>query len=997
MVIRRPLRTLGRMRLRAWVLGFVLLGSAAAWADQNALSLQTVYPWLPGKNNVRWWEFDWKYDDFVPLPNGAPVRLYFYEEEKGIAEVAKPFIAAAYAEHAEQFDYLPSKRIPFLLYNSHFEFLSTRAFLIGEGTLGVTSTEDLTMALPYWGEHQRFLHVMGHELAHQFTIQKVNDRGGPACRALLGMPLWFIEGIAELYSRDALTSEVRAALADRVLDGKPDPLPAFFDASVYSYERIYLLGHAQARFLEEDFGEGTVQRILDESPLMCGQLGGFSPYVSPEAGESAFAQLVAKTTGVVPEELERRWQAWAKRTVDAATEDGGEKQRFQVVEGLGAGDIDSLSVSPDGRTVFYRMLDRESGVARVYLRDVRDPKSRRLLTQDQRIGLFSLHPTSRRVTAISDDLLVYIGRVSDTDVVFVRPYVRVEEPDGRVRFDLGATTQHALGRYEKLIEGGYPAISPTGQVAFTGLSRESGFLDIYRIEDPLDARTKLARLTRDPYAVESLAYAPDGTLYFISDQTPDARYELFKLEGDRPVPVTDLPGAQTDVTDVSITDYGIIFTTNATELEQAWRLDGTDATLLSNLPTSLRAAALGPGGTLLGITLLDGDNRLVIIPEEQWVGRTEPVAPARVAEGEGVGGAGFPAWDVPHMPIDAPEAYRPLSELRLQQLFGAVTGGPYIFGAAVFADRFKTNLVGVDVSYFRELDRSSGTLTYLNQSGRITWGGALFFISGLQLEDLDTPAPQAFVLQRFGVQGLASYPLGPFTRIEGFLSPQVIRGTGFSSPELAAARGLDVTAAAIEAGAQFALDTTKLAYFGPYSGLAFTLGASGTVPFTAGARPFYTLGTELQGFQPLLSGYERLLVYGRVGAGANLGSAFREDFYVPASQNLRAYQTGSLLTVGEGYYLGNFELQFPLAPEFGGIALQGVVGADAGAVFSDYTRAWQSRVAAGVAGAQLSLGPLSLGFFFARPFNVGGTDRQVPEKWITHFEIATPFGGIPGF
>ncbi len=974
-----------------------LLGSTAAWADERVFGLQTVYPSLPGKNNVRWWEFDWKYDDFVPLEKGAPVRLYFYEEEKGIAEVAKPFIAAAYAEHAEQFDYLPSKRIPFLLYNSHFEFLSTRAFLLSEGTLGVTSTEDLTMALPYWGENQRFMHVMEHELAHQFTIQKVRDLSSARCNPLLGMPLWFVEGIAELYSRNGLTGEVLAALADHVIDEKPDPLPRFFDDSVYSYERIYLLGHAQARFLEEEFGKGTVQRVLDESPRMCAQASVFDPSLAVGGGEDVFAELIAKVTGAAPEVLDARWRAWAKRAVDASTQSVGARQHAEVVEELGAGDIDSLSVSPDGRTLAYRLVDRDSGVARLYLRDLRDPKSKKLITQDQRIGLNSLHPTSRRVMAISDDLLVYVGRVSDTDHVFARTFERREAPDGRVRFELGPEFEHGIGRFEKLIEAGSPAISPTGEVAFSGLSRATGFLDIYRIDQPLDRRTEITRLTRDPYAETSLAYASDGTLYFVSDQTPDARTELFKLEGARAIPVTDFSGAQTDVSDLSITEYGLTFTTNATQLEQAWRLDGTEATLLTNLPTSLRAPGLAAGGVLLGISLVDGHNELVRVPEAQWVGRTESVAPPRVAEGEGAGGAGFPAWVVPRSPIKDPETYRPLAELNLQQLFGGVTGGPYIFGSAVFADRFKSNLIGVDVSYFRNLDRSSGSLTYLNQSGRITWGGALFVISGLQLDLEDTLEPQAFIFQRFGAQALASYPLGPYTRIDGFLSPQAVRGADFGTPGVAAARGLERTAAAIEAGAQFALDTTKLAYFGPYSGIAFTLGASSTLPFTAGARAFYTLTTEVQGFQPLLSGYERLHLYGRFGAGASLGRGFREDFYVPATQNLRAYQTGSLLTVGEGYYLGQVELHFPLAPELGGIALQGVVGADAGAVFSDYSRAWQSRVAAGVAGAQLALGPLTLGFYFARPFDIGGSDRQVPKRWVTHFEIATPFGGIPGF
>ena len=279
----------------------------------------------------------------------------------------------------------------------------------------------------------------------------------------------------------------------------------------------------------------------------------------------------------------------------------------------------------------------------------------------------------------------------------------------------------------------------------------------------------------------------------------------------------------------------------------------------------------------------------------------------------------------------------------------------------------------------------------------MTWGGALFFSSGLEIQNEATLLPETFIFQRFGAQLLASYPLGHYTRVEGYLSPQAIRGTRFSSSELASNPELNRTSPAVEAGAQFAVDTTRLAYFGPYSGLALTLAASTTVPFSSGARPFYTFTGDVQGYQPLLGAYERIFAYGRIGVGANLGSLFREDFYLPATQNLRAYRPGSLLTVGEGYYLGQFELQFPLAPEFGGIALQGVVGGDAGAVFSDYSRAWESRVAAGVVGAQLSLGPLALGLYFARPFGIGGVDRQVPKEWITHFEIATPFGGIPGF
>jgi predicted metalloprotease with PDZ domain len=78
--------------------------------------------------------------------------------------------------------------------------LSTKLFPVQEGTLGVTSTRDLTIALPYFGDHRRFLEVSKHEMAHEFTIQKVRAAGrdAGAGRDPLGVfPLWFVEGIAE--------------------------------------------------------------------------------------------------------------------------------------------------------------------------------------------------------------------------------------------------------------------------------------------------------------------------------------------------------------------------------------------------------------------------------------------------------------------------------------------------------------------------------------------------------------------------------------------------------------------------------------------------------------------------------------------------------------------------------------------------------------------------------------------------------------------------------
>ena len=41
--------------------------------------------------------------------------------------------------------------------------------------MGVTSPRDLTLTLPYFGDHELFRDVSTHELAHQFTIQKLRE------------------------------------------------------------------------------------------------------------------------------------------------------------------------------------------------------------------------------------------------------------------------------------------------------------------------------------------------------------------------------------------------------------------------------------------------------------------------------------------------------------------------------------------------------------------------------------------------------------------------------------------------------------------------------------------------------------------------------------------------------------------------------------------------------------------------------------------------------
>jgi hypothetical protein len=987
------------LALHAFVLCLLLAAPAAAGSDpfslplasrvsdslrapdvySDPLTLETVLPSVPGKNQVRWWELDWKWTEVQPLEKGAPFRLFFYASERGIAEMVSPLISQAYRDHAERFAFTPDKRIPFLLYNSHFEFESTTAFFINESVLGVTSTEELTMALPYWGERDRFEHVMRHELAHQFTIQKVlavsrAKKGG--CNPLQLMPLWFIEGIAEAYSLPQLTPEVRAALADRLTGPKKRELPEFFSEGMGTYERVYLLGHAQVRFLMERYGDDFVMQLLDESPQLCNAI---TTYGSPETATS-FSTLLSEMTGESPETIDTRWKAWARAQL--APQAPSPPGAIERLEKLGAGIVDSFSLSPDGRTIFYRTYDPDTGVARLYLRDLDDPDSRKLIAQDQRLGLSSFHPVGRRVTAVGADTIAYIGRSGPTDRIFFVRYRRAQKGSA-VRFDLGERKTFALDGPYSLIEAGFPAIDPrSGAIVFSGLSRESGFLDIYRIDDPF-GRQSLERLTDDPYAEDGLAFGPDGKLYFASDATQDARFEIAELVGSQRRILTDFPDQAQATAPSPAPDGSIVFAGDASGLPQAWRLSDGETARVSQVVTSLDYPARDANGGLVGLQMVEGRPRLVRLSPAALVSVPGPTMSATPP---------IP-WQLVREPLGTVHDYQPLRTLKLDRIIGLVSTGPLIWGDLVFADMLKGRLIGLSIYVQGDLDLSQGEIFYLDRSDRWTLGGSLFLDSGEQLETPTDGIAETYVLQRFGGRFLAAYPFGIYTRLQGYVAPEALRVTDFTNLSGRLSRTLsDEVFPGVEAGLGLVIDTLRLSILGPVSGWAFTLGGSGTV-LGKGADPFARATVELRFAQAPVRSYERLFLQERLAAGQNFGGAFAEQFYLPAAYNLRAFQEGSLALIGNGYYLGQIELSFPIAPVLADlIYLQGLAGGDAGSVYFERRDAFDRRIADFAVGASLGFGPLALRLQWAKPFRIGGLPFAT--DWVFHLSLLTPYGAL---
>ena len=156
-----------------------------------------VAPRRPGQSVFRNTRQEWQTTDLldgatVRETEAGGIRLFWYTAEEATAERARAQLERTYRELADHFDYTPERRFDYVLYGTYQEFLKTNLFPLQEGILGVTSTRGLEMTIPYFGDHATFEHTSTHELAHEFSIQKV--RSATRARGSTRDPLEAIAG-----------------------------------------------------------------------------------------------------------------------------------------------------------------------------------------------------------------------------------------------------------------------------------------------------------------------------------------------------------------------------------------------------------------------------------------------------------------------------------------------------------------------------------------------------------------------------------------------------------------------------------------------------------------------------------------------------------------------------------------------------------------------------------------------------------------------------------
>jgi hypothetical protein len=984
---------------------FLLLGLTAPIRAQDF-----VYPERPGQSNVRWYPADWRVLD-VPVAIGdqhATVRLYYYEQERAVTELARASIERSVQKLAQTFDYVPEQPIPYVLYASYQEFLRTNLFPVQEGVLGVTSPRNLSLTLPYFGDHRLFEDVSTHELAHEMTIQKLAHltRVEQATRSPIeALPQWFVEGLAEYYAQggmDApgtLNPEAAMRLHDLVVNQAPwrgQWLGSFYDEGPRSVLWIYQAGQARCAFLDSTYGAGTVQRILDRSYRLVG--------TTKDGGQRAlhsFADLVQLITGDDREAVTAKFAHWMKRNAFEPWLDAQQDRPDLLALKHERGSIGALAAAPDGSLVAYRSIEANTGQSRLWLADPRASAHPKKVAKDGVPGSETLHPVDRRSFALGEKRLVYVTESRGRDVLRILSVDRtVKErknvPEGkedfrfRVRFHVDRERKIDLRAYG--LRGAYsPAFAPgEDRIAFVGLDGH-GQRDLYAI-DLRSPESPIVRLTNDESGEREVSWGPNG-IVFTSDRTADGSYNLFSVDPEHPESVTRLTfEARDEAGPLALRDGRTFFSAFAGDSSNLYEV-GADGAVIqrTDVATGVSSPAPGPAGRLWTLLHFEGAPRVANIPTGREFGSAPPTevtaSPEPLARASTEG-------SIPYAPLAA-------RNWGIETAFGLLgVAGTQLFGQLYVpaTDRLRNHSLVLALTAYGSLELTEAYLLYADQSHRATWGFGPFQTPRFRYDR--SLAPEGLIVssyERF-FGGLASVrqPLDRFLYVQGDLR---VGGTDYflfgDSVETVAAADLLTTWGErnadnrfqAEIGARIGYDTIRYHSFtGPIAGHSLLLQTTlGTQPFDDVV--YGTARIDADQYVPI-AGSANLFLRG--GAGASLPGPYSTWFYLYSFETLRGVPFGDPeFLLGRHFLYGTAELQVPLDPIvdlFLASHIEGVAGVDAGSVSDELVDVLGRPVLDGVLGANFIFGPLEIKLHFAYPFDLGDYPRP-SEGWVTNLSF----------
>jgi len=434
-----------------------------------------------GRNKVQYDDFDFKY---IQTEN---FDIYYYEEMEDVIMDIGRMAERWYHRLSQLFDHEFSERKPIIFYADDADFQQTNVIrsFIGEGVGGVTEGMKNRIVMPIAGNYADTDHVLGHEIVHVFQYDIARTTEGRF--NIQGIPLWFIEGMAEyltLGHDDAFTAMwLRDALAR---DKFPTVRRMTRDPGSYF---PYRFGHAFWAFVGGTYGDHVISEMYRN------------------AGKVGVEGAIKTVIGVSADTLSIMWKEKVKEEYESFLEDRVKPedtgQRI-LARDIDAGDVNiGPAISPDGEYVAF-LSERDLFGIDMFLADAHTGEVLKRLVSADTDSHFDALRFINSAGAWSPDgkQLAFIvfqqgeNRIAILDVDSRRITQRIRLP--------GAGTVSNL------------SWSPDGYtIAFAGM--KGGQSNLYLLD--LDSKD-VTKLTDDKYAVLHPVWSPDGgKIAFVTDRT----------------------------------------------------------------------------------------------------------------------------------------------------------------------------------------------------------------------------------------------------------------------------------------------------------------------------------------------------------------------------------------------------------------------------------------------------------------------------------------------
>lgn len=543
--------------------------------------------------------------------------IYYYPEEELAVELAALMAERWYARLSRLLSHELSGRQILVLYANGAHFRQTNVLQgdISESTGGVTEILKRRMVLPFAGPLPETDHVLGHELVHAFQFDITGEGGGVLLEgvpAVMRMPLWFVEGMAEYLSVGPVDPNTAMWVRDAARAELPDVRklqdPRFFP---------YRYGQALWSYIAGRWGDDVVGRILKAGRQSSGSL------------EFAFRRILRAPLDSVVADWHRATREYYE-PLRAATDSAAAVGRLLI------GGADSRaryniapSLSPDGRWIVF-FSERDLFSINMFLADAETGKVERRIVET------AVNPHFESIQFISS-----AGawdregrRFAFAGLSKGRPTISVYDVDKR-----SIVNEFA---FSELGEIYHPTWSPDGRrIAFSG--QEGGLSDLYLYD--LETH-ELRRLTDDPQADLQPAWSPDGSrIAFVTDRFTSGLPSL--MYGDYRLALMD--PASGAITEVPAFDQGkhlnpqwgpdgsLYFVSDRNGVSNVYRRDMTTGglTQVTNLYTGVSGiAALSPAMSVaaasgrIAVSVYENDRHSIFtIDDPQRLAGTPPLAP----------------------------------------------------------------------------------------------------------------------------------------------------------------------------------------------------------------------------------------------------------------------------------------------------------------------------------------------------------------------------------